>query len=159
MRIPPFAFSLLIVSIVATAPISGANSVPFKGSWSGETVFADDRNFPVVEIVAEGTGQLTHLGRYFMASPHTTDVSNGLTVGDQNFVAANGDTLTAFCIGSPVFDPSTGTVSGGLQCDITGGTGRFEGAEGSYVFFLTATPNPSGLGFITEATIDGEISF
>jgi hypothetical protein len=33
------------------------------------------------------------------------------------------------------------------------------GVDGSYVFFLTATPAPSGLGFVTEAQITGDISF
>ena len=159
MRIPPFALALLVVAIIATAPISAAKSVPLKGTWSGVTVSADPSTFPVVQIVADGNGQLTHLGRYFMTSPHTTDVFTGETIGDQIFTAANGDTLTAFCEGSPQQDPATGIVAGGLDCDITGGTGRFEGASGSYVFFLHASPDPNGPGFVTDATIDGEISF
>jgi hypothetical protein len=159
MRIPRLVLSLLVFSMMLTAPISGANSVPLKGSWSGVTVSADPTNFPVVAIVAEGTGQLTHLGRYFMASPHTTDVSTGETIGDQIFTAANGDILTAFCEGTPVMQPD-GDVVGSLDCEITGGTGRFEGATGDYVFFLHASPRTDGgPGYATEATIDGEISF
>lgn len=49
--------------------------------------------------------------------------------------------------------------AGSVPFNITGGTGRFEGATGSYVFFLTATPLPDRPGFATEARIDGEISF
>ena len=158
MRVPRLALSLFVLSMMLTAPMSGANAVPFKGSWSGVTVSADPTHFPVVAIVAEGTGQLTHLGRYFMASPHTTDVSTGETIGYQNFTAANGDTLTAFCEGFPAFQPD-GTVAGSLECEITGGTGRFAGASGSYVFFLNARPLPDRPGFATEATIDGEISY
>jgi hypothetical protein len=123
------------------------------------TVSADPAGFPVVAIVAEGTGQLTHLGRFFMTSPHTTDVFSGETIGDQIFTAANGDTLTAFCEGAPQPQPN-GTVVGGLDCDITGGTGRFAGATGEYVFFLTASPRTDGgPGFATEALISGHISF
>ena len=158
MRAAPFALTVLVISIAATAPISGANSVPFKGSWSGVTVSADLATFPVVQIVADGDGQLTHLGRYFMTSPHTTDVTTGETIGDQIFTAANGDTLTAFCAGFALPD-ATGIVTGGLDCNITGGTGRFEDATGTYVFFIHASPDPNGPGFVTEATIDGEISF
>ena len=149
---------LILISLSLTAPVGAANSVPFKGWWDGVTVFADPSTFPVVSIVAEGEGQLTHLGRYFMSSPHTTNVLTGETIGDQIFTAANGDELTAFCEGFPQFQPD-GTVSGSLDCEITGGTGRFEGASGSYVFFLTASPDPNGPGFVTHATIDGEISF
>ena len=158
MRAARFVFSLLMLSIVVTTPI-GARSVPFKGSWSGVTVSADPTDFPVVAIVAEGTGRLTHLGRYFMASPHTTDVSSGLTIGDQIFTAANGDTLTAFCEGTPMMQ-ADGDVIGSLECEITGGSGRFEGATGEYVFFLHASPRTDGgPGYATEATISGEISY
>jgi hypothetical protein len=150
--------SLVVLSMMLTAPI-GARSVPFKGSWSGLTVSADPTNFPVVAVVSDGTGQLTHLGRYFMTSPHTSNVFTGETIGDQIFTAANGDTLTAFCEGFPVMQPD-GSVVGGLDCEITGGTGRFEGATGEYVFFLNARPRTDGgLGYATEAEISGQISY
>jgi len=160
MRATRFVFSLIMLSMVLTVPIVGANSVPFKGSWSGVTVSAEFSNFPpIVDIVAEGTGQLTHLGRYFMSSPHTTDVFTGETIGDQIFTAANGDTLTAFCAGFPQPQPD-GDVIGSLDCEITGGTGRFEGASGEYVFFLHASPRTDGgPGYATEAQISGQISY
>ena len=153
-----FVLSLFLIAVAAATPIAGADSVPFKGVWSGVTVSADPTNFPVVAVVAEGQGQLTHLGRYFMTSPHTSNVFTGETIGDQIFTAANGDTLTAFCAGFPVFQPD-GHVVGSLECEITGGTGRFAGATGSYEFFLDAAPLPGGMGFATEASIDGQISF
>lgn len=158
MRASRLFLPVLVLSMIAMAAVDGTNSVPFKGSWSGVTVSADPTNFPVVAVVAEGSGQLTHLGRYFMTSPHTSNVFTGETIGDQIFTAANGDTLTAFCEGFPVFQ-ADGHVVGTLDCDITGGTGRFEGATGSYEFFLDAAPLPGGGGFATEAQITGEISF
>lgn len=149
----------VFVMAMATTPIGGAASVPFKGSWSGVTTSATFENFPVVNIVAEGSGQLTHLGRYFMSSPHTTDVFTGETIGDQIFTAANGDVLTASCAGFPQPLPDM-TVAGSLDCEITGGTGRFEGASGSYVFSLVAVPRTDGgPGYATEAGLTGEISF
>jgi len=158
MRADRFVLFLLVLTIAMTAPI-GATSVPFRGSWSGVTVSADLSGLPIVAIVAEGTGQLTHLGNYFMSSPHTTNVITGETIGDQIFTAANGDTLTAFCAGFPQPQPD-GTVVGGLDCDITGGTGRFEGASGEYVFYLVARPRTDGgPGFATDAQISGHISY
>jgi hypothetical protein len=157
MRAIRFAFPLLMLTMIS-APL-GANSVPLKGSWSGVTVSAFPISATVVSIVAEGSGELSHLGRYFMTSPHTTDVVTGETIGDQIFTAANGDTLTAFCAGFPQFQ-ADGSVVGGLDCEITGGTGRFEGATGEYVFFLTARPRTDGgPGFATEAQISGQISY
>jgi hypothetical protein len=158
MRAARFALALLLLSITVTVPVLGARSVPFKGTWTGVTVSADPTNFPVVAVVSDGEGQLTHLGRYFMTSPHTSNVFTGETLGDQIFTAANGDQLTAYCEGFPAFQPD-GTVSGALDCEITGGTGRFAGATGSYEFFLVASPLPDGSGFATEAQINGEISF
>jgi hypothetical protein len=158
MRVLRFVLPLLVLSVFAATSLSAASARPLKGSWSGVTISADPTNFPVVAIVAKGSGQLTHLGRYAMTSPHTTDVFTGETKGDQIFTAANGDTLTAYCAGFPVFQPS-GNVEGGLQCEITGGTGRFAGATGSYEFFIVATPLADGSGFATEATITGTISY
>ena len=73
--------------------------------------------------------------------------------------AASWRMLTAFCAGFPAPQPD-GSVVGGLDCDITGGTGRFEGATGEYVFFLVARPRTDGgPGFATEAQISGQISY
>ena len=158
------AFCLLAVTALSGTRVKADAAVPFTGSWSGVTVSADPANAPVISIVAEGGGTLTHLGRYTMVSPHTSDIVTGFTAGDQIFTAANGDTLTAYCEGTPVFDFSTGIVVGTLACEITGGTGRFEDAAGSYDFSIVSTllpePLPNGLpGFATEATISGEIHY
>lgn len=159
MRATRLILSLLVLAMVTTAPTLEANSVPFKGSWSGVTVSADLTNFPVVAVVSDGTGRLTHLGRYFMTSPHTSDVFTGETIGDQIFTAANGDELTAFCKGFALPQPD-GTVTGTLKCEIRGGSGRFQGASGEYEFFLVASPRTDGgPGFATEAMITGHISF
>ena len=58
MRSVSLFLSLLVISMVSTAPTLEAKPVPFKGSWSGVTMSADPVNFPVVAIVSDGTGQL-----------------------------------------------------------------------------------------------------
>lgn len=94
-----------------------------------------------------------------MISPHTTDVFTGDTAGDQIFTAANGDTLTAYCDGGATPPAPGASVVGELDCTITGGTGRFEGATGSYTFSFVASPRTDGgPGFATVAIIDGSIS-
>jgi hypothetical protein len=158
-------FCLLAIAVFSSADVT-ARAVPFKGSWTGVTVSADDSGFPVVSIVSEGGGQLTHFGDFTMVSPHTTNVATNFTAGEQIFTAANGDTMTAYCEGTPLPDFSTGNlvVSGTLYCDVLSGTGRFEDATGSYEFFLVSTlepePLPNGLfKFATEAEITGEIGY
>lgn len=132
--------------------------VPFKGHWSGVTVSAAPIVFPVIAIVSEGSGRLTHLGRYTMVSPHTTNIFTGETLGDQIFTAANGDTLTAYCEG-PGLPDEAGIVEFTMDCTITSGTGRFQGATGSYDFHLVASPRTDGgPGYATDAIITGSIS-
>ena len=46
MRATRFCVSLFVLSMVVTAPIGGARSVPFKGTWTGETVSADMGRLP-----------------------------------------------------------------------------------------------------------------
>ena len=93
---------------------------------------ADPTNFPVVAVVAEGEGQLTHLGRFFMTSPHTSDVFTGETIGDQIFTAANGDKVYAEITGIATPTATPGVLYIEETATITGGTGRFAGATGSF---------------------------
>ena len=158
MRAFRLAFVFVLLSMVAAAPMSAATARPFKGSWSGETISADPSGFPVVSIVAEGGGHLTHLGAYTMFSPHTTDVFTGETLGEQIFTAANGDTLRAYCAGFATPDAEN-IVRGTLNCEITGGTGRFAAATGLYTFSIVASPLPDRPGYATEAKITGEILY
>ena len=154
-----FALACLIAcTSLADAPLRAADDVPFKGTWSGLTLSADESGFPVVEIVAGGEGELTRLGHFTMVSPHTSNVLTGETIGDQIFTAANGDTLTAFCEGGATFIPGE-PVLGLLDCTFTSGTGRFADVTGSYEFSFIATPRTDGgPGFATVAEISGSMS-
>ena len=157
-----FSLVLLVVCSLSAATITAADHmVPLKGGWVGQTLSDDASLFPLVQIIAAGGGQLSHLGRMTMVSPHITDVSNGHTYGDQIFTAANGDRLSAFCDGNPTVFDNGARVVGTLACNITGGTGRFAGATGSYDFNLTATLIPEFLPAIryhTVAPISGSMS-
>jgi hypothetical protein len=121
------------------------------------TVAADLSGFPIVEVLASGQGQTTHLGRLTMDSPHFSNVFTGEVWGEQNFTAANGDTLTATFSGVLLPNPD-GSLEGTLAATITGGTGRFEGAAGEYDFHIVAVPLADGSGFASTATIDGVLS-
>jgi hypothetical protein len=158
-----FSLGLLAVcALSVTAVRSVERTVPLNGHWEGRTISADPvSTFPLVQIVAAGGGQLSHLGKMTMVSPHITDVSNGHTYGDQIFTAANGDTLTAFCDGTPAVFGGGALVTGTLACEITGGTGRFAGATGEYNLNLTSTLIVEELpvvGYATVASIEGTIS-
>ena len=128
---------------------------------AGVTISADPTNFPVVAVVSAGEGLGTHLGRFTMVSPHNSNVFTFALDGDQIFTAANGDTLTAHFEGyltPTLVDGVPVKVSGVVPCTITGGTGRFANATGSYNFTITAIPLADGSGFASTATMDGVIS-
>ena len=152
--------TLLLVS-ASGYRTSASDFVPFKATWTGVTVSADPTGFPVVAVVSAGTGEATHLGAYTMVTPHTSNVFTFELAGDHIFTAANGDTLTAHFEGQltpTVVDGVLVSVSGVVPCVITGGTGRFAGATGSYDFTITALPLADGSGFASTATMEGVIS-
>ena len=109
---------------------------------------------PFVSINVEGSGHATQLGNVEVSIPHVTNRSNGTAVGSYEFTAANGDTLTADFISQATPTDVPGVISVAVTATITGGTGRFAGATGSFVGErLADTVN----GTITES-FEGTIS-
>ena len=146
---------VLLLVLGASPAVAAAEQVPFTGSWSGSTVSATPVGPNVVLVVSSGSGQTTHLGRMVMTSPHLTYLDTFAVEGTQVFTAANGDILNATISGQ--FVPNAeGNLEATLIGLITGGTGRFEGASGSYDFHIIA--RPAAFGFDSTATFDGMIS-
>jgi hypothetical protein len=157
MRVHSSVLAIGLAGSFALASIASADeTVPFRGTWSGTTVSAmpDPGGQPAFLVVSEGYGEATRLGRFFMSSPHLSffDLS---VAGEQIFTAANGDMLFATFAGQFAGDPAV-ALEATLTATITGGTGRFAGATGTYDFHIIATFN--GAGYDSVATIDGEIS-
>jgi hypothetical protein len=153
-----FAFRFAVAAftvIVVTRPAVAGDQVPFKGTWAGQTVSAAPLpNDPfVIAVVSTGGGHVTRLGNSTMTSPHLSYLLTGFAEGEQNFTAANGDTLTAHFSG--FFTPTPDEfLAADLQATITGGTGRFAGATGGYTFSIVFDPAT----FQSAATIDGTVS-
>jgi hypothetical protein len=153
------ALSLVVVILLCAPALFAGELVPFRGTWSGSTVSAapvDCCPPTVVDVVSAGTGNASHLGNFFMETPHRSHLLTLEITGTQIFTAANGDKLYADTPGFLAPNPD-GSLEGTLHCTITGGTGRFEGATGSYDFHLVARANGT-TGFDTEAEINGVIS-
>ena len=127
--------------------------VPLRGRLEGIATFAP-LTPPFVSVNLEGGGQATQLGNFEVSIPHVVNRSNGTAVGSYEFTAANGDTLTADFISQITPTDVPGVVSVAVTATITGGTGRFAGATGSFVGDrLADTVN----GTVTES-FDGTIS-
>lgn len=125
-------------------------SVPFKGSFEGsQTLTPGTPPFGTVNGSATGTG--THLGEFTVTFPHTVNFATRTGVGTYTFTAANGDTLTASFTGAAQGAPLVSIVE---HATVTGGTGRFAGASGTF----TVERQFNQLTGATEGSFAGEIS-
>jgi len=130
-------FALVAASAVllaSTAVSAVAAETPFKGTFSA--VETDQLAFPILSVNREGTGTATYLGKYTEHATFQVDVRFGSATGTATFTAANGDTLTATVVGQgTVTGPTTRSIV--EVYTITGGTGRFAGATGTFTLRRT----------------------
>lgn len=111
-----------------------------------------------MHIIIRGGGNATHLGKtefsieqwWTRAHPNTPILEQGFMSygqGATTFIAANGDQLHATYFGWADHSDDTDGVEILTEGTFTGGTGRFEGATGSFtwdgLFFKTSSPMPS----------------
>jgi hypothetical protein len=124
---------LAVVALLGLArSVSAGEQVPFKGSLEG-VVTITPLTPPFVSVFIEATGKATHLGKFTLQIPHVVNRSNSTAVGSYEFVAANGDTLTADFTGQATPTSTPGVLYIEETATITGGTGRFAHATGSFL--------------------------
>lgn len=121
----------------AVSANSEAQELPFKGTLEGSFTFIPDpppSTFASVDF-APLTGHATHLGRFTLTGPHRVNLAATVAtaVGTFELTAANGDTLRASFtgLGTPTATPGIASIV--ETATITGGTGRFAGATGSFI--------------------------
>ncbi len=135
MKRHSFAASLALVVLVAlglTGPAVAGEQVPFKGSLEGDfTITPLDP--PFLSVLVDATGKATHLGKFTLEIPHVVNVTNSTAIGSYEFTAANGDTLTADFTGQAMPTDTPGVLAIVETATITGGTGRFADATGSFI--------------------------
>ena len=124
---------LAVVTVLGLAgPAAAGDQVPFKGSLEGDithTPVDAQTDF----VLVEATGTATQLGQFGVTVPHFVDTPTRTAAGDYEFTAANGDTLTAQFTGQASPTATPGVISIVETATITGGTGRFAGATGSFI--------------------------
>ena len=146
---------LAILAIILTASLAvpaTAHQVPFKGVLQGhdtDTCFS----FPFVCVATDGTGNSTLLGKFSFSLENTVNLVTGTSTGIAHFIAANGDTFDATVVGSGVLI-APDLISITETYTITGGTGRFAGAQGSFTMERLASP----VTFMTSGSFDGTIT-
>jgi hypothetical protein len=142
-----FAFAVLALLAFA-GPAPAGQQVPFKGKLEGTVTRALVPGFlTLVSVLVEGEGTGTHLGRFSVEAPHYVDSATRTAEGEYQFTAANGDTVTADFTGAATPTATPGVLYIVETATITGGTGRFAGATGSFVverLYDTATGTTVG---------------
>ncbi|MCI0541619.1 MAG: hypothetical protein L0Z50_40995 [Verrucomicrobiales bacterium] len=121
---------LSLAAILLTTALAGSKEKmrPFKGS--AEALELYDLQLPTLFVDASGSGHATHLGQFTYTYEAIVNFPAGTAVGSACFIASNGDAIFAEFTG---LGQATGTLSFIVEkFTITGGTGRFEGATGSF---------------------------
>jgi hypothetical protein len=138
MKLRHSLFVLVAAFAVSLASVAGsavAAETPFKGTVNA--VETAEVVFPTLSVTRDGTGTATHLGKFTEHITLQVNIPTGHATGAATFTAANGDTLTATVDGQATPTTTPGVVSIVEVYTITGGTGRFSDATGS--FTLNAT--------------------
>ena len=105
---------------------SGGSALPFRGTLQATETVVDGLNR------LSGTGEATHLGRFTMVSEFTVIPPPVSTAsGTATWTAANGDEISTTVSGRAVVTFPTAAIV--ETHTITGGTGRFADASGTFV--------------------------
>lgn len=127
------ALLLLIVlaSSVFAAPRASERELLLKGSL--ETTETQQAVFPTLFVNGTGSGNATQLGLYTMSYQAQVNIPTLAGSTSATLVAADGSSLFAQGTGQGTLTATPGIVSIVETYTITSGTGRFEGASGSFI--------------------------
>jgi hypothetical protein len=127
------AMLLTTALAVPAAAQSEVQPVPFTGAIHGHENDVPQGNPPsALAVDGHAIGIATHLGICTVTWKVAVNLADGSAAGAFHFIAANGDTLdtTIAGQGTPTQIPGLNRI---VEINtITGGTGRFAGAKGSF---------------------------
>lgn len=135
---PTASRQVLLLWVVAVASLCLAQtavageSIPFRSRDVGTFTLPGPCGDGGLRVVIEGTGTATHLGRYTYEADECFNPVTGAFSGVPIITAANGEQLFGTYTGqvAPTSDPAV--VSYVEQMSISGGTGRFSDAWGTF---------------------------
>ncbi len=152
----PSAASHSVVGRGATEMAARAVALPFRGTLDAveTTTIPPGTGTALEHLVGEGTA--TRLGRYTLVADITVTLATLAGVGTLTFTAANGDVLAGTVTGQATPTDGGAGVAIVEVVTITGGTGRFAGATGSFTLeralsFVTGVSSGAFAGTITLA--------
>ncbi len=154
-------------SVLATgAPASQSRTVPrhVAGTADGRFDFTHMWGSEWWEFYSDSdaSGTLSHLGLTRIHTRHVPNLANGaLEQGEFTIVAANGDEIRGTYEGSGTYDPERADLVHGVAAFvITGGTGRFRGATGTFnATFLETLDDPTWASAKVSWSLDGTVNY
>ena len=132
------SISLVVAAMLLTAvlavPAAAQKQVPFKGSLQGQETDIPQGGPPPTTLIVDGsaTGIATHVGQFAFTYQLTVTLATATATGSGHLIAANGDSIYTTIAGTLEMTPTPGVASITEINTITGGTGRFAGAQGSF---------------------------
>ena len=124
------AMATMFLTAALVGPAAAKKEVPFHGSLQG--VETEEFHGTTVLLDGSGTGIATHLGRFTVTWEGTVNLLDASGTGSFHFIAANGDSIFTQDVGQAEPTDTPGVVRVVEINTITGGTGRFAGATGSF---------------------------
>ena len=142
----------IILTAALAVPAAAQKQVPFKGAMQGDDTHIGFTN-TTVTVLTVGKGIGTHLGKFSFTQTVTVDFTTGHDTGSAQWFAANGHSISTTITGSgEMIEPGLFRIE--EVHTITGGTGRFAGAQGSFTVKRLA----SGVTFLTSGSYEGTIT-
>jgi hypothetical protein len=142
----------MILTAALGVPAAAQHEVPFKGAMQGNDTDTGSTN-TTVTVLTVGTGVGTLVGQFSFTQTVTVEFATGNDTGSAQWFAANGDSISTTLTGSgKAIEP--GLISIEEVHTITGGTGRFAGAQGTFTVKRLA----SGIRFLTSGSYEGFIT-
>ncbi len=120
----------LFVTAALAGPVAAKKETPFRGALQAMEV--QEVQFPTLFVNGIGNGNATHLGKFSVTYDTNVNLLTRVGIGLMEFVAANGDSVFADIVGVSTPTETPNVVSIVENGTITGGTGRFAHATGSF---------------------------
>jgi hypothetical protein len=147
--------AMLLATALAGAAVADDKLVPFSGSLQAhESVTVPGPG----TLVADGSGEgiATHLGRFTLTWHFTVNTVAGSGTGPVHFIAANGDSIFTTTVGQSEPTSTPGVFHIMEVQTVTGGTGRFANAKGSFIVERLADLNHQPV--LTSGSFHGTIT-
>src|SRR5258707_4625073 len=144
----------MILTAALAVPAAEQKQVPFKGAMQAHDTDSPGPSPTTVVVTTSGTGIGTHLGQFSFTQEATVNLTAGTDTGSAHWIAANGDSIYTTIAGSGEPTATPDVISITAINTITGGTGRFAGAQGSFTVERLA----NAVTFLTSGSFHGTIT-